>query len=68
MPSPPVAIASAVTRKDQVLRHCNLGSLAATIASVDLTGPVVIGVGRAFAGKTRQLTEIGSAHKQETAA
>nr|WP_205624927.1 siroheme synthase CysG [Geminicoccus roseus] len=45
------AIASEVSRPNQRLWHCTLGSLAATMAEVKGTGPVIIGVGAAFGAR-----------------
>lgn len=45
----PVAVGASISRPDQRIAHGTLEELSALVASLDSTGPVLVGVGKVFA-------------------
>jgi uroporphyrin-III C-methyltransferase/precorrin-2 dehydrogenase/sirohydrochlorin ferrochelatase len=52
-----VAVAAALSRPNQRLWHCTLGTLAATVEAVGDTDPVIIGIGAALGARVTDATE-----------
>ncbi|MDP3896857.1 MAG: siroheme synthase CysG [Mesorhizobium sp.] len=53
-PGTPVALASAITRPGQRLLSCTLETLASSMQAIDVSEPVIFGIGAVFAAKTGQ--------------